>query len=150
MQYLGLDIMNKWLYNNKEFILNEDDNWHGFVYLITNLTNDKKYIGKKSFWARRSKKIKGRKNRKWTLQQSDWQKYFGSNKELKEHVIELGEDKFKREILHLCKSKGECSYLEAKEQFDRKVLLGEDYYNRWISVRVNLNKTIISSLNANL
>ena len=67
---------------------------------------------------------------------SDWLDYYGSNKELNEHVDLYGKDKFKREILYLCKSKGEASYLEAKEQFARDALMTEDYYNTWIMVRV--------------
>ena len=67
---------------------------------------------------------------------SDWQSYYGSNSELQNDVKLLGEESFTREIIHLCKSKGACGYLEAKEQFIRNVLESDDYYNSWIMVRV--------------
>ena len=71
-----------------------------------------------------------------------------SNEELQKDVTLYGEDKFKREILHLCKSKGECSYLEAKEQFAHKVMESDEYYNSWIMVRVR--KSHIKDYNARL
>ena len=79
---------------------------------------------------KKRKKIRGKV-------ESDWQSYYGSSENLNIDVALLGEDKFKREILYYCKSKAECSYLEAKEQFDRKVLETTDYYNGHISVRVH-------------
>jgi hypothetical protein len=105
-----------------------------FVYIITNTINNKKYIGKKLFKFTRSTKRKGKRVKKQI--DSDWQDYYGSNKELNNDVEVLGRENFKREILHLCKSKGEASYLEAKEQFARDALITEDYYNVWIMVRV--------------
>lgn len=109
---------------------------YGFVYLITNLTNNKQYIGKKLFWFKKTRQVKGKKKR--YLAPSDWKSYYGSSKSLSQDVETLGEESFKREIIHLCKSKGECSYLEAKEQFDRAVLHNPDlYYNDWIIVRVH-------------
>ena len=51
-------------------------------------------------------------------------------------VIIHGKESFSREIIHLCKSKGVCGYLEAKEQFVNGALESEDYYNSWIMVRV--------------
>ena len=122
-----------WLFENSEF--NEDmvGQYYGYVYCITNLTNNKKYIGKKFFYASKTKQVKGKKKR--VKVQSDWLDYYGSNDALKKDVRELGKENFKREILHLCTTKGECGYLEAKEQFDRDVLLSDDYYNIWIMVR---------------
>lgn len=107
----------------------------GFVYLITNITNDKKYIGKKLFTFSKTKQVKGKKKR--IRVESDWKEYYGSNDELKKDVIELGVSNFKREILYYCKTKGMCNYLEAKEQFIRNVLENTDYYNSWISVKVH-------------
>jgi hypothetical protein len=69
--------------------------------------------------------------------ESDWQDYYGSNLELNNDVEKLGKENFTREILYYCKSKSECSYIEAREQFDRKVLESKDYYNGQISVRVH-------------
>jgi hypothetical protein len=104
------------------------------VYLITNQTNGKKYIGKKLFYFAKTKQVQGKKKK--IKVSSDWPTYYGSSDVLVKDVKELGEENFTREILHLCKSKGECSYLEAKEQFIRGVMETDDYYNTWIMVRV--------------
>jgi hypothetical protein len=116
----------------------------GFVYLITNTTNDRKYIGKKlaKFSKTTYKMVKqknGIKKRKKIRSKvdSDWQEYYGSNIELNKDVELLGRDIFKREILYYCNSKAVCSYIEAREQFQRKVLESSDYYNGQISVRVH-------------
>jgi hypothetical protein len=113
-----------WWYRNEELI-NIPDKMEGFVYLITNLDNDKKYIGKKTFWTRRKDTKTGRRKKL----EGDWRKYFGSCDQLKEDVKNLGEDKFRREILYLCPHKKSMSYYETAEQFKRDVLLREDYYN---------------------
>lgn len=106
----------------------------GFVYEITNLTNNRKYIGKKLLTKTKRKVTKG-KSKKIQVT-SDWRDYYGSNKELQEDVKTLGNQNFSRKILRLCKTKGECSYFEAKYQFDRDVLLSENYYNKWIFCRI--------------
>ena len=115
-----------------------------FVYLITNTTTGRKYIGKKlakfSKTTYRTVKLKnGTKKRKRIKSKidSDWQTYYGSNDELNKDVALLGAEKFTREILYLCKSKAECSYIEAREQFRHQVLESADYYNGQISVRVH-------------
>ena len=109
----------------------------GFVYLITNLTNDKKYIGKKLAQFKKSKPpLKGKKNRRKYTVESDWRDYWSSSDNLKADVAALGEDKFAREVLYWCTSRSELSYLEAKEQFDRRVLETDEYYNGIINVRV--------------
>jgi hypothetical protein len=97
----------------------------GFVYIITNIVNDKKYIGKKHFWTRQKDRKTGRRKTK----ESDWIDYWGSCDLLKEDVKELGKDKFLREILYLCPHKKSMSYYETYEQFIRNVLLSEEYYN---------------------
>ena len=122
-----------WLYNDVPF---EDiADYVGFVYLITNLQNGRKYIGKKNFYFSKTRTVKGKKKR--TKVESDWKTYFGSNKELLEDVEKLGQESFKREIIKLCKSKGEFGYYEAKYQFENNVLESNDYYNTWIMVRVH-------------
>lgn len=115
----------------------------GFVYLITNLTNGQKYVGKKLARFKVTKPpLKGRKNKRRSTKESDWRTYFGSSDHLNADVKELGEDKFTREILYYCQSRGMLSYLEAKEQFDRKVLLTDEYYNGIINVRVGSSKIL--------
>ena len=123
-----------WQYNKEDFTEDLIGNNYGFVYQITNLTNGKKYIGKKLFYFTKTKQVKGKKKR--YKAPSDWKTYYGSNDKLNKDVESLGTDMFLREILHLCQSKGECSYLEAKEQFVKGVLESNDYYNTWIMCRV--------------
>ena len=132
-----------WIYNDKDFTEQEIGDNYGFVYIITHLTTGKKYVGKKFFYSVRTKIIKGKRKKLKSF--SDWQTYYGSNSELQNDVQTYGVESFKREILHLCRSKGECSYLEAKEQFDRCVLESTDYYNAWIMVKVR--KTHIKAFN---
>lgn len=132
--------MNEWLYNGEPF-LDPGENY-GFVYIITNLLSGKKYIGKKFFWSSKRKQVN--KVRKRFKAESDWKEYWSSSEELKADIQQLGKQNFKREIIHLCKSKGVTNYLEAKEQFIRHVLENkEEWYNTWIMVRVSrthLNK----------
>lgn len=130
--------MEPWIYNNQ--ILEEiPEGAYGFVYLIENHNTQKSYIGKKFFWSVRRIKQKNKKNRKVVKQESDWKTYYGSNSELKEDLEKYGYDNVTRTILHICESKGECAYLETKEQFDRNVLLDESYYNSWISAKITKN-----------
>lgn len=135
-----------WEYDNKDFTEDLIGDNYGFVYEITNLTNKRKYIGKKFFYSAKTKQVKGKKKKVKVA--SDWKTYYGSNAELVNDVKIHGEENFKREILHLCKTKGECGYLEAKEQFVRGVMESEDYYNTWIMVRVR--KSHIKDYNARL
>ena len=123
-----------WIYDNKEFTEDLIGDNYGFVYEIINLTNNKKYIGKKFFYSAKTKQVKGKK-KKYKVS-SNWQTYYGSSGELCKDVLSLGQENFSREIIHLCHSKGECGYLEAKEQFIRGVMESDDYYNTWIMVRV--------------
>lgn len=123
-----------WKYNNEDFTEEQIGDNYGFVYCITNLSNQRKYIGKKFFYSSKTKQVKGKK-KKFKVS-SDWQTYYGSSEELKKDVIMHGQDLFHREIIYLCKSKGECGYLEAKEQFVKGALESDDYYNSWIMVRV--------------
>ena len=125
-----------WTYRGKE-ITEIPDEYEGFVYLITNLTNNQKYIGKKLAKFKTTKPpLKGKKNKRRGYKESDWRTYYGSSDRLNADVAALGKDKFTREILYLCKGRGEMSYIEAREQFDRRVLETDDYYNGIINVRV--------------
>ena len=132
-----------WTYNNS--IVEElPDDCVGFVYLITNKSNSRMYVGKKlsKFSKTTYKMVKqknGIKKRKKIRSKidSDWMEYYGSSIELNKDVESLGKDNFLREILFFCKSKAECSYIEAREQYSRKVLESDDYYNGQISCRIH-------------
>jgi hypothetical protein len=113
-----------WQYNGEVFT-DVPKGMEGFVYIITNLISNKKYIGKKHFWTRQKNRKTGRRK----TEESDWQNYFGSCDELKEDIKLLGEENFTREILYLCPHKKSMSYYETYEQFNRNVLMSEDYYN---------------------
>jgi len=121
-----------WIYNGEVFT--DPTGYYGFVYLIENLTNGRKYIGKKLFLFSKTKQVKGKKKK--IKVESDWRDYWSSSDELKADVEKLGAENFRRTILHLCKNKGTCNYLEAKEQFIREVLETTEYYNGWISCKV--------------
>ena len=132
-----------WFYNNEQ-ITELPEDCVGFVYLITNLTNNRKYVGKKlaKFSKTTYKVVKlknGNKKKKKIRSKidSDWQLYYGSSPELTKDIELLGIENFSREILYYCKSKSECSYIEAREQFARRVLESDDYYNGHIQVRVH-------------
>ena len=137
-----------WLFESQEIEALPED-CVGFVYLITNLTNGRKYIGKKLARFKTSKPpLKGRKNRRRGSKESDLREYYGSNDELNEDIKNLGTENFKREILFYCYSKAECSYIEAREQFRHQVLEKEEYYNGHIQVRVH-GSHILNKLSSN-
>ena len=132
-----------WTYQNQAVETLPED-CIGFVYLITNLTNGRKYIGKKlakfSKTTYKTVKLKNGTKKKKKIRSkisSDWQTYWSSSDELKKDIELLGQNNFTREILFYCKSKSECTYLEARTQFERKVLESDDYYNGQISCRIH-------------
>lgn len=130
-----------WIHDGKE-IEEPPEGYVGFVYIIT-LPDGRKYVGKKLWNFTRTKTIKGK--RKKVVMESDWKTYYGSSDEVKKLVAELGGGKFKREILHLCKTKSELNYLETWEIFNRKCLLDESYVNGWVSVKIN-KRTVIGKI----
>ena len=132
-----------WLYKNT-IITELPEDCIGFVYLITNNFSGRKYIGKKlakfSKTTYKTVKLKNGTKKKKKIRSkidSDWQEYYGSSPELTKDVVALGAENFTREILFYCNSKSECSYIEAREQFSRRVLESRDYYNGHIQVRVH-------------
>ena len=141
-----------WLYQN-QVIETLPEDCVGFVYLITNLTNGRMYVGKKlskfSKTTQKTVKLKNGTKKKKKIRSkidSDWQTYYGSNTHLNNDVQTLGPNNFKREILYYCNSKAELSYLEAKEQFDRCVLESDEYYNGIINVRVGSSASLKQAL----
>ena len=136
----------QWTYQGK-IVEKISEEYIGFVYLITNLTNDRKYIGKKLAQFKVTKKpLKVKKNKRRSTKESDWRTYWGSSDHLNADVEQLGPNNFTREILYYCTSRGELSYLEAKEQFDREVLKTDEYYNGIINVRVGGSETLKKAL----
>jgi hypothetical protein len=132
-----------WLFENSSVETLPED-CVGFVYLITNKLSGRKYVGKKlakfSKTSYRVVKLKNGNKKKKKIRSkidSDWQEYYGSSPELTRDVVALGIENFTREILYYCRSKSECSYIEAREQFSRKVLETDEYYNGHIQVRVH-------------
>ena len=116
----------------------------GFVYLITNTVSGRMYVGKKlSKFKTTRYKMHTQKNGKKVRKKirgavdSGWQDYYGSSDQLNRDVESLGRDRFLREILYYCRSKAELNYVEAREQFSRKVLESDQYYNGHIRVRVH-------------
>jgi len=127
-----------WYYKDEPFSTEHISEYQGFVYVITDLTNNKKYVGKKGFWSKKTlPPLKGKKRKRRSVIESDWQAYYGSSDQVKQMLQENGEQSFYREILYLCKTKGEMSYIEAKEQFDRRVLLDDSYYNGIINCKIH-------------
>tara|TARA_B110000977_G_scaffold28640_1_gene36920 strand:- start:1030 stop:1449 length:420 start_codon:yes stop_codon:yes gene_type:complete len=127
-----------WHYGGVEFTSEMINDYIGFVYVITDLSNKKKYVGKKLFNStRRLAPLKGKTRKRKVVKESDWKNYFGSSEEVKILVETNGKESFYREIIHLCNSKGIMSYLETKEQFDREVLLSDEYYNGIINCKIH-------------
>lgn len=126
---------NPWIYNGEAVDTEDLDGYVAFVYQITNLVNQKKYIGKKLLEKTRTKVVKGKKKK--TRTESDWKSYYGSNKELREDVEKIGAEHFKREIVKLCKSKGTANYFEMKYQIEKGCLESDQWYNDQIRVRVH-------------
>jgi len=133
----------QWIYKNKPVEQLPTD-CVGFVYIITNTVSGRMYVGKKLARFKTTRyKMHTQKNGKKIRKKirgavaSDWQEYYGSSDQLNRDVALLGRDRFRREILYYCRSKAECNYIEAREQFTRKVLESDQYYNGHIRVRVH-------------
>lgn len=134
-----------WFYHNtaEEFNVDDAEGYFGFVYLITHNPTGRKYIGKKFFTKAGVRQIKGKKKR--IRKASDWELYWGSNEILQQEVKQNGEGQYTREIMHLCKSRSECSYWETYEIFSRHALLSDSYYNSWCSCKIH-KKHVIGKL----
>ena len=131
-----------WFYHNttEQFKSDDAEGYFGFVYLITHNLTGRKYIGKKFFTKAGTRQGRGKKKK--IRKTSDWESYWGSNIELKEDVKKNGEEQYTREILHLCKSRSECSYMETFEIFSRHALLNESYYNAWVTCKIHKSHVI--------
>jgi hypothetical protein len=113
-----IDYENPWFYNDKPFTSTDIGDYFGFVYLITNKSNGRRYIGRKYLWQFRTPKGKKRK----VKSESDWKKYYGSCPELKEDIDKFGRENFSRTILSLHKTKGKTNFEETRQLFNNNVL----------------------------
>ena len=128
-----------WQYKGKDFDSSDIEKYQGFVYMIEEKSTGMKYIGKKFFWKPKTLPVtKSRKRKKKTIVESDWRNYYGSNKTLSERVSEASTDEYKRTILRLCKSRGDCAYYEMREQLLNNVLLKpNEYYNAFVGGKIH-------------
>lgn len=129
-----------WYHEKKHYDPDEEElkKWVGFVYVITDLSNDKKYIGKKLFWkTRKLPPLKGKKRKRTKVVQSDWLDYYGSSQIVQDLLVEHGPNNFYREIIHFCTSKGQLGYMEMFEQVISHALMDDTYYNGIIQCRIN-------------
>lgn len=131
-------IHNDWIYDDKK-LTEPPEGYIGFIYLVT-LPDGRFYVGKKLFNFKKTKQIKGKKKR--YLAESDWKTYYGSSDEVKKILSESDPKDFKREILHLCKTKGELNYMETWEIFKRQALLDDRYVNGWVSMKIHKSTVI--------
>ncbi len=131
--------MSEWTYNNKPFDSDMIGDYIGFVYEVYDTEAKMKYIGKKKFWSKVTRPpLKGKKNKRRSVKESDWKSYYGSSEEVKQLVENTGEWRFKRKIIRLCKTLGEMTYYEMKEQIDRDVLLKpNEYYNAFVGGKIH-------------
>ena len=128
-----------WTYNGRQFTSADINDFYGFVYRITNLVTGYDYVGRKYFrTVRKLKPLVGFKRKRKVTKETDWQEYWGSSNRLTEDIEKLGKENFKREIICLCKTRGDTNYMEAKIQFDEDVLLNEKNYNGIIAVKIGV------------
>ena len=131
--------VSEWNYNNKPFDSDIIGDYVGFVYEVYDTETEMKYIGKKKFWSRVTRPpLKGKKNKRRSLKESDWKSYYGSSEVVKQLVENTGEWRFERKIIRLCKTSGEMSYYEMKEQLDNDVLLKpNEYHNAFVGGKIH-------------
>ncbi len=113
------DYENPWYYKGTTFTSTDIGDFFGYVYRITNLQTGKQYIGRKYFTQRR----KPRGGKRKVTSESDWKKYYGSSKELKDDVKKFGRSIFRREIISLHATLGKVNYEETKQLFLNNVLM---------------------------
>jgi len=131
---IDIDYENPWIYNGSPFTSEDIGDHYGFVYLIENKLNGRKYIGRKYLWQFRTPKGKKRK----VKSESNWKEYYGSCPELKEDIDKLGRENFSRTILSLHKTKGKTNYEETRQLFVHNVLTEglDDGTPRWYNSQV--------------
>jgi len=124
-----------WTYNNESVTDDVIGDAYGFVYIIENLIDGRRYIGRKYLTKAAYKTVKGK--RKKIRKASDWETYWGSNKFLIEDVKNHGEDNFTRTIVRFCRNRSECSYWETHYIFALGALLSDAFYNEWVTCKIS-------------
>ena len=133
---------NPWLYDEKVFESEDIKDYFGFCYILTDLENGMKYIGRKYFYSIRKKKG----IRKKVRSESDWKTYYSSSKKIQQMVLESGPNRFKREILSLYKKKGQVNYNETKLLFQHNVLEAVDEYGKKLYYNENIMNRYFSTI----
>ncbi len=137
----------EWLYQDQPITSEELLQYKAFVYIITNTSNGKQYVGKKKCHFTRTKKVKDKKRKVREIKESDWETYYGSSEALAKDIVRFGKESFKREILHLCASPAIASYYEIKEQLARDVLLKPvEYYNSFVGCKIHRSHVLKAPL----
>jgi hypothetical protein len=114
---------NPWQYMGAPFDGSLIGDYYGFVYKITNSTNNRAYIGRKYFWQKRKpRNTNNTTRRRKVTSESNWRNYYGSSDELKADVKSVGRDSFIREILSLHTTPGRVNYEETRQLFLNDVL----------------------------
>lgn len=108
---------------------------YGFVYVITQISTGKEYIGRK-FFTKAGYKTVNKKRKKIRIE-SDWKDYYGSSPALGRAVEEFGKDDFIRKIVRICYNRSECSYYESKLIFEHDAILSDHFWNDWISCKIS-------------
>lgn len=111
-----------WVYEGRNIESIEDFPQHtyGFIYQVTHLPSQKKYIGKKVLYHNKTlPPLKGTKRKRKIVKESDWKTYYGSQKEIKDLVKQSLPSEFERLILYIAFSKKLLTYYELKYLFSR-------------------------------
>lgn len=113
----------------------------GFVYVIAEKTTDLSYIGIKKYWKTiKYKPLKGKKNKRHKLVESDWKTYNSSNKILSEK-IEKNPSNYEKYIIKSCVSVTEMKAIEAYMQLEYYISGNWDQlYNECINLRIRIRK----------
>ena len=123
--------MATWIFDGRELCDADLAGAYGFIYLITHLPTGKKYLGRKYLTKAATKQVKGVKKK--IRKESDWRDYYSSSPELLEMLAQEGPEVFSREVLVLCKTRGETNYMEVLLQYLFGVLHDPNYINSNIS-----------------
>ena len=120
---------------------------YGFIYKVTHLPTQQKYVGKKVLFFERNVKL-GKKEtealkeerkaagiggrvpaKKKVVKESDWKTYYGSQEDIKKLVKASKPEEWTREILEFVPTKKLLTYYEIKHIFINDALENTDFLN---------------------